>query len=50
MALKIAALVAFVRPAPPIMRIYIQEIVRILALPYGAAATGPVAEWLMVDG
>ena len=32
--------VASVRPRPPIMRIYIQEMVRMLALPQGAAETG----------
>src|ERR1044071_1601479 len=35
-----ATFVAFVRPAAPIMRMYIQEIVKMLALPKGAAATG----------
>jgi hypothetical protein len=29
---------------------YIHVIVRMLALPYGAAATGPVAAELIVDG
>ena len=41
MADKIATSVALVKPAPPIIRIYIQEIGRIEAEPNGALETGP---------
>src|SRR5690348_7473838 len=34
--------VASVSPSTPVMAIYIQEIGRILALPHGAALTGPI--------
>src|SRR6266699_6237319 len=44
-----ATLVASVRPAPPIIAMYIHEIVRMLALPYGAAETGPTEELPIAD-
>src|SRR5665213_187902 len=37
-----AYFVASVSPSAPIMAIYIHEMVRMLALPHGAAATGPM--------
>ena len=37
-----ANFVASVSPSAPIIVIYIHEIVRMLALPHGAALTGPM--------
>src|SRR5450756_2261260 len=39
-----ANFVASVSPSAPIIAIYIHEIVRMLALPHGAAATAPIDE------
>jgi hypothetical protein len=41
--LRIATSLAAVSPSSPIISMYIHEIGRIEALPYGAAVTAPIA-------
>src|SRR3954468_23462724 len=45
-----ATSVASLRPSGPIIAIYIQEMGRMLALPHGAAETGPTGSEFLTEG